>query len=322
MDVLNNKKVWALMGSSSVPSVTILMCTYNGAKFIADQLDSFEAQTHPNWRLVVSDDGSSDDTIAILKSYQRRWPTGRLSIREGPRLGYATNFLALVSSSTIKADFYAFSDQDDVWLPQKLAVAVAYLKAQELSIPCAYGGRTIYVDESLKEIGQSQRFTFKCSFRNAFMQSVIGGNTMVINHSAKLTIRRSGVIHAVSHDWWIYILVEGVGGRVYFDPDPYVLYRQHQGALVGANTGLRAMIVRFRMLLQGRFKSWNTQNARALLSIRDMLDPHNVDIVEEFLRMRDANIMARLRMINVCGFYRQGWQGSISLFLAAILKKI
>jgi len=315
-------RVWASMGSMSVPSVAILMCTFNGAKFIAKQLDSFEAQTHHNWRLVVSDDGSNDDTIAILKSYQSRWPSGRLTIRQGPGMGYATNFLSLISGTPFNADFYALSDQDDVWLPQKLSAAVAYLAAQDTSMPLVYGGRTIYVDESLNEIGRSERFAFKCSFRNALMQSIMGGNTMVINHSTRLMIRRSGITHAVSHDWWIYILVEGLGGRAYFDPKPYILYRQHPGALVGANTGLRAMIIRFRMLLEGRFRRWNEQNAKALLSIRHMLDHHNVEIVEEYLRMRDASTLTRLRMINVCGFYRQGWQGSLSLLLAVVLKKI
>ena len=310
------------MKSTSAPSIVILMCTYNGARFIREQLDSFETQTHQNWRLVVSDDGSNDETLAILESYQRKWPSGRLEIRSGPRSGYATNFLTLAADPSINADYYSFSDQDDVWLPRKLEVAVSNLKAQDSSIPRAYGGRTIYTDESLNELGRSQRFAYPRSFRNAFVQSIVGGNTIVFNHQAKLLFKRSGIVTVVSHDWWTYILIEGVGGHVYFDSEPYILYRQHPSALVGANTSIRAIVIRLWMLLQGKFKVWNTLNANNLLSIRDMLAPHNVKIVEEFMRMRDASLFTRIRMLNICGLYRQGWQGNFSLILAVILKKI
>ena len=298
------------------------MCTYNGAKYIKEQLDSFEAQSHQNWRLVVSDDGSEDDTLEILQAYQRRWGQDKIVIRVGPKRGYATNFLTLASDPSIQADFYAFSDQDDVWLPQKLAAAVNYLSAQDGRLPQAYGGRTIYTDLFLNETGRSQVFSYPRSFRNALVQSIVGGNTIVFNQQSKTLFERSGVLDIVSHDWWTYMLVEGVGGHVYFDPEPYILYRQHPNALVGANISFKAKLTRFRMLLQGKFKAWNTINANALLKIRDMLDPHNVDIVEEFLRMRDANLVARIRMLNVCGLFRQGWQGNLSLLLAVTLKKI
>ena len=294
------------------------MCTYNGAKYIVEQLDSFENQTYENWRLVVSDDGSSDDTLAILDSYRRKWPPGRLIIKQGPKRGYATNFISLASDDSIKADLYAFSDQDDVWLPLKLFAAVDYLNARDALIPQGYGGRTIYVDESLKEIGRSQVFSYPRSFRNAFVQSLVGGNTIVFNHAAKLFFEKVGEVEIVSHDWWCYLLVEAVGGQFYFDPVPYVLYRQHEGALVGANVSLRAMWIRFCMLMQGKFKAWNTIHANTLLMLRDIVDPHNIDIVEEFLRMRDADLIARVRMLNVCGLFRQGWQGNLSLLFAVV----
>ena len=310
------------MGSSSAPSVAILMCTYNGAKYIKEQLDSFEAQTHENWRLVVSDDGSTDETIDILHDYQHRWGEDRLIIQSGPKRGFAANFLTLASDALIQADYYAFSDQDDVWLPKKLEAAVDFLSSVYPLVPQVYGGRTIYVDESLNEIGRSQVFAYPPSFRNALVQSIVGGNTIVFNHSTKTLFEKVGVLEIVSHDWWTYMLVEGVGGYVHFDPEPYILYRQHPGALVGANTDLRAMWIRFCMLIQGKFKVWNTTNANALLKIRHLLNKRNVDIIEEFFRLRDSGFVARIRMLNVCGLFRQGWRGNASLLLAVILKKI
>ena len=310
------------MTSSSAPSIVILMGTYNGAKYIKEQLDSFEVQTHLNWRLVVSDDGSVDDTLDILKSYQLKWGQDKLVIKYGPKRGFAINFLTLAADPSIQADYYAFSDQDDVWLPQKLAAAVSYLSTVYPLIPQAYGGRTIYVDESLGEIGRSDVFAYPRSFRNALVQSIVGGNTIAFNHTTKMLFEKTGVLEIVSHDWWTYMLVEGVSGYFYFDPEPYILYRQHAGSLIGANTNLRAILIRVWLLISGKFKAWNTINAKALLKIRDVLDRKNVDIVEEFLRMRDAGLVARIRMLNVCGLFRQGWRSNAGLLFAVILKKI
>lgn len=104
--------------------VAILLATYNGERFLAAQLESLVHQTHQNWFLIASDDGSSDGTIKILKHYQERWPQGKLIIRRGPQGGYCKNFLTLACDKSVLADFYAFCDQDDVWLPEKLTVAI------------------------------------------------------------------------------------------------------------------------------------------------------------------------------------------------------
>ncbi len=97
--------------------MAILLCTYHGQHYLAEQLDSFAAQTHANWEVWASDDGSQDDTRAILERYQRTWPAGRLSIHFGPAEGFAANFLSLTFKARIEADYFAYSDQDDVWEP-------------------------------------------------------------------------------------------------------------------------------------------------------------------------------------------------------------
>ena len=104
--------------NSSQPSVAILMATFNGEKFLAEQLDSLQIQTISNWRLYVSDDGSSDGTMDIIKRYQVLWGADKLQYRPGPQKGFAQNFLSLACDPDIKADYYAFCDQDDVWLPE------------------------------------------------------------------------------------------------------------------------------------------------------------------------------------------------------------
>jgi glycosyltransferase involved in cell wall biosynthesis len=81
-----------LASNSYAPLVAIMLCTYNGAKFLAEQLDSLETQTHQNWLIIASDDGSTDQTLEILQQYQAKWPSGKLAIRSGPQKGFCQNF--------------------------------------------------------------------------------------------------------------------------------------------------------------------------------------------------------------------------------------
>ena len=201
--------------SGVAPLVAILLCTYNGERFLAEQLDSLEAQTHQNWVLVVSDDGSKDATVDILLKYQAKWPQGKMTIRNGPQKGFCQNFLSLACDPQIQAGYFAFCDQDDLWLPTKLAVALKNItKNQEANEPYVYCGRTIYVDENLRKVGCSQLFSFPRTFRNALIQSIAGGNTMVFNPKTKEYLEKAGPVNHPSHDWWLYQLVTAVGGVV------------------------------------------------------------------------------------------------------------
>ena len=306
-----------------IPLVAILLCTYNGDRFLAEQLDSLEAQTHQNWVVIASDDGSSDSTLEILKEYQEKWPYGQLRILSGPQKGFCQNFLSLACDPEIKADYYAFCDQDDVWLPEKLSAALKNIIInQDAAIPYLYCGRTKYVTEHLKSCGMSPLFVFPPSFRNALVQSIAGGNTMVFNQAAKNLIEKVGIVDIPSHDWWLYLLITGVEGEVFYDRSPLLLYRQHEFSLVGGNTSFLAKMERVWMLLQGRFRNWNTQNISALKRANHLLVKNHQEILRMFEVLRGARFRDRFRLMGVRGLYRQTRRGTFSLFLAAFIKKI
>lgn len=306
-----------------LPHICILMAAYNGEKFIAEQLQSIEDQTHKNWRLVISDDGSNDNTLAIAKQFQQKWGSDRLEIRQGPQQGFCQNFLSMACDTTIHADLYAFSDQDDIWMSDKLERAVSYFdKNNESQLPRAYGTRTQIVDDALKPLGLSPDFTLPRSFRNALVQSISGGNTQVFNFIAKQLLEKAGLQKVISHDWWLYQLVKGAGGMFYYDPAPSLLYRQHADAVLGSNNSIRSRIERLRYVFNGRFKQWNDINYTALCNIRHLLSKDNQDILDIFGRFRGARLKDRIRLLEVCGLYRQTWQGTLSLWLAAIINKI
>lgn len=309
--------------SSQNYRVAILLATYNGGQFLVAQLESLESQAHQNWYLIVSDDGSTDNTLKILQDYQTRWPEGKLIIRSGPQQGYCKNFLSLACDESILADLYAFCDQDDVWLDTKLSVAIENtLQNQEDDLAYLYCGRTIYVDERLKKIGCSPLFAFPKTFRNALIQSVAGGNTMVFNQKTKELLEKVGVVDHPSHDWWLYQLVTGVGGLVFYDTIPQVLYRQHKNALVGGNTSFLAKLERVSMVFKGQFRKWSDQNVDILCMTKPHLNHGGKETLELFKRMRNAPLKDRFRLLEVAGLYRQTWRGTISLMLAALFKKI
>lgn len=305
------------------PKVAILLCTYHGQRYLAEQLDSFAAQTHSEWEVWASDDGSEDDTHAILEAYKQRWSPGRMSIHFGPAEGFAANFLSLTCNARIDADCYAYSDQDDIWEADKLENAVRWLETIPSGIPALYCSRTRLVDAQNNEIGLSPLFSKPPSFENALMQNIAGGNTMVFNNAARALLREAGdSLSVVIHDWWAYMVVAGCGGQVYYDSTPRLRYRQHGSNLVGVDSTWWARLKRIHMLWQGRFRLWNEINIEALRALNHKLTPENRNVLECFAKARQMSLIFRLIHIKRSGVYRQTALGNLGLIAAAIFKKI
>ena len=305
------------------PKVAILMGTYNGERFLPEQLDSIKRQTHTNWELHVSDDGSTDSTQVIINDFKAERHEHQVTLRQGPQKGFATNFLALTCDPAIKADYYAFSDQDDVWESDKLERAIAWLNSIPTDKPAMYCSRTRLIDERGNQIGYSPLFKRKPSFKNALVQSIAGANTMLLNNAARTLLEKAGhLTTVVSHDWWVYLLVAGSGGSVIYDPSPCINYRQHGGNLVGSNIGWRARTRRIAASLQGRFTTWNEINLAALAKTLNMLTPENSVTLTNYARLRNASRAERTIGILFSGLYRQTLPGNLSLFAAALMGKL
>ena len=310
--------------SEPAGTVAIWLATRNGAAFLDEQLRSLAVQTHPSIDIWASDDGSTDATPTILSAWQDRWAKGTFSVREGPGKGFAENFRALISNDAADADFFACCDQDDVWEAHKLETALAWMRSQDGSLPLLFCSRTLTVSQSGEPIGMSPLFRRKPSFRNALVQSLAGGNTMVLNRAARdivaLASRRSPF---VSHDWWMYQLVTGAGGIVHYSPEPLVRYRQHGANLVGANTSWTARLGRLRRLLHGQFAEWSEMNLAGLERNRDLLTPDAIDTMELFARARGArNPFAAAAGLKRSGVYRQTPQGTLGLWAALVLRRM
>lgn len=310
------------MPDNTNKKVAILICTYNGARFLKEQLDSFIAQSHQNWAIYVSDDGSTDETLDILKNYQLRLGDERLVIFHGPRQGFAKNFLSLVKNPTVTADYFCFSDQDDIWFGDKLTRSLNSLP-EFGNVPALYCSRTALVNSNLEPIGYSPLFVRPPCFENALVQSIAGANTMLINPAARaLILRVADDAPVVAHDWLAYLLVTGCGGRVIYDPTPSLHYRQHEGNLIGANADLKNQILRLRKMLTGRFSQWSTQNLSILHAVQGQLTVRNKLVLELFETARHSSLFLRIYWMWKSGVHRQTTKGNISLIVATLMNKI
>lgn len=303
--------------------ISILLCTYNGERFLHEQLSSIEAQTRKDWRILVSDDGSSDSTLKILHDFGKKVGPDKIKIRLGPQKGFVVNFLTLACSEDIASKAYAFCDQDDIWVADKLDRAMRWLEKENGGQPAYYCSRTSLVDENGQYYGLSPLFSKPPSLGNALVQNLAGGNTIVFNEAArKLLIKAGGPLDVPSHDWWLYILTTGMGGRIKYDPRPSVAYRQHGVNLIGSNLGLIPKLKRLYFLFQGRLHNWTERHETFLAEIQKNFPPANRQICEEFFKARNSSLLPRVKGLIRCGVRRQKILDTLGLYLAAILGKI
>ena len=303
--------------------VAVLIGTRNGEPYLPEQLRSILDQTHPRIDLWFSDDGSTDGTRNILAACQASWPKGRVEILDGPTKGFSENFRSLITNGNIEADYFAYGDQDDVWEPQKLSVAIGWMRSHAADKPMLFCSRTLAITEGGAAMGESPLFRHPPSFRNALVQSIGGGNTMVLNRAARdLVAQASARTGFVSHDWWSYLIVSGAGGIVHYRSEPLVHYRQHGANQVGANIGWRDRLFRLRRLFTGQFKRWTEANMAGLRLNRDLLTPDALDALELFLRSRRGWPWRRIACLRASGVFRQTPIGNIALWLAILMGKI
>jgi len=210
----------------------VLMSTYNGAAYVEEQLRSILAQLPEDGQVLVRDDGSSDGTLARVQALA----DARVSARAGRNLGFGPSFLSLLCEVPAEADLVLFSDQDDVWLPGKIERARRALQALGEG-PALYGSAQLLVDEALKPLQPTRPWPNAPSFQGALVENVITGCTAAMNGPAVRLLQQAGVPEGVRfHDWWAYLVVSAFG-KVVFDPEPTLLYRQHGANQIGHGAG-------------------------------------------------------------------------------------
>ncbi|WP_296742878.1 glycosyltransferase family 2 protein [Mesorhizobium sp.] len=303
--------------------MAVLMATKDGEAFLGEQLQSLLDQSWPLLDLWVSDDGSVDGTRSIVEAWRPRWTRGSVTLVDGPRKGFAANFRSMIVDPRLDADYYAFCDQDDIWEPDRLESAIRWMKAQGGDKPLLFCSRTATISEDGAPAGYSPLFSRPPSFRNALVQSIAGGNTMLLNRSARdLLAKASARAEFVSHDWWAYLIVTAAGGSVRYEPRPLVRYRQHGANLVGANVSWKARLSRLGRLFKGQFAVWTDSNLAGLAANRDLITRDAAHCLGMFIRARKGSVLRRFSLLGKSGVYRQTLMGTLGLYLAFLWRRI
>lgn len=218
----------------------VLLSTYNGERYLREQLDSILAQTGVELTLYIRDDGSSDRTVEIIEEYQKEHSC--LVFSGGDNLGVGNSFMQLVYDAPDDFDYYAFSDQDDIWLENKLIKAIETIKDRKG--PVLYTSNQLLVDGRGNEIAMRHRTAPDTSYMQILCSNLLSGCTMVWNRPLQTILkdekRRPSrmLLEKRIHDVWV-AMVAAVTGEIVFDPDAYIMYRQHENNVVGVRkTGL------------------------------------------------------------------------------------
>ena len=216
--------------------INIVMSTYNGEQFLAEQIDSIQQQTFKDWQLLIRDDGSSDQTPEIIKSFVAQDPR-IVFINEYDRenFGVIKNFFTLIKHD--KADYYFFSDQDDVWLEDKLETMLAAARQYPDQLPLMVYTDLCVVDQNLQVMNQSmirsQSHHANTELVQELTENTVTGGVAMINHA--LAERWRTLDNIIMHDWYLAVLATAIGKLVYID-QPGELYRQHDNNVLGART--------------------------------------------------------------------------------------
>jgi hypothetical protein len=298
---------------SGLQEVAILLSTRNGARYLGDQLDSLVAQTHPCWTLWYRDDGSQDGTIEILREFRVGPGDGRCAdITDGQPMGAAKSFLHLLAvARTGAAQFFAFADQDDVWMPQKLARGIDALSHAPDGLPALYCARQWLVDAKLNRRRLSAPVRRPPGFLPALTQNIATGCTIILNRAAAQLVLASKPPDEAWHDWWCYLVVTGAGGLVLADPNPVMLYRQHGANVIGAPASQtqRGMAA----IRRGRASFMRILRAHvaALRATPHLLSNPVRDQLDIIARALESGVSARAAALRMSGFARQTFAESL-----------
>ncbi len=247
------------------PRCRVLLSTYNGTHFLREQVASVLSQEGVEIELHVRDDSSTDDTAELLELLEATDP--RLTHELGEHLGPAHSFLTMLRDTPLETEYTALCDQDDVWKDGKLERATTWLDLYPG--PAAYCSAVSVVDERLRPLGIHRTCRRGPALANALVQNVATGCTIVLNQHA-LPLFRKIPDHPVMHDAWIYAVVSAVG-TVLYDPEPWVLYRQHESNSIGLAASPAAQWL--RRVHQHVSQGSEQAHTRQAMELLDLLGP-------------------------------------------------
>lgn len=312
-------------------SIDILLATHNGEKYIAEQIESLQNQTFTDWRLLVSDDGSTDRTVDIVEEMQKEDPRIEFVPDHEPTGSSTNNFMYLLGQST--APYVMFCDQDDVWLPEKVSDSMAAMEeleaGSEIGLPLLVFSDSRVVDESLNVLNRSHVSTMSFSpesltIEQLMVNNVAQGSTMLLNRALVDDLEKHPVPTIFEHhDYWAVAIAKAKGKASYMNRQT-LLYRQHSGNVVGASEQLsltgRLVSMAKTFFAGGWMHAMAEREKNAPRRARELLlafpkgqlvyyqELKLVESLEEMNRFKAIGVMRRHKMFRNLGLYAKTCQ--------------
>ncbi|MGB4661626.1 MAG: glycosyltransferase family 2 protein [Mobilitalea sp.] len=307
-------------------TVSVIMATYNGEKYVGEQIDSILASSYQDFELYIYDDGSKDNTMTILLKYEREFP-GKIHVKQNEsNQGVAINFLHAITLTT--TEYIMLCDQDDVWKPKKIELTLKKMKNIELqrnrNYPLAVFTDAVVVDKDLKVINKSFFYSahlnpMKIDLAHLLMENKLIGCTVMVNAALRKILQSNHLPkHARFHDWWIALIASSIG-KVGYVNEGTLLYRQHGGNVVG-DTGFLAYLknrITSLKMQKSALRSLYYQAEEFLAEYGDMLTEENRNIVYQFAKLQHCNFLRRRILILRYGYLKTGFIRNVGLMFLA-----
>lgn len=268
------------------PKIEILMATYNGEKYIEEQIDSIINQTYKNWILLVRDDNSKDNTVSIIEEYEKKDSRIKLLRDEKGNLGFVKNFEELLKNS--QKDFIMFSDQDDYWIEnriEKYIEIITNLSSEDMEKPLLIHSNSFICDKELNI--KKEKFISNCAedkeFDIVFFNYIVQGSTALVNRKlVNLALPFSSKV--TLHDRYLHLLAEFLGKRIFLNQS-LMKYRQHDNNKIGANYSIVKKIL--------KKKYFNNEDRELILEIRNKyienINKEKIMKIDDYLEVTDIS---------------------------------
>ncbi len=293
--------------------VIVLLSTFNGERYLRKQIESVLYQENVDVCLLVRDDGSTDSTRTILQKYEEQ---GALSLILGKNIGWRRSFMELVYAAPI-ADYYAFCDQDDIWLPNKLYEAIKTLEKIDDNIKLYCSNLYYYKDG--RNFGLIRKYIPNHNIYTCLIKNIATGCTIVFNKNLKKFMQYNIPQYIIAHDFWIYQVAQ-IFGTVYYDSNSYIYYRQHSDNQIGAKKGILEI---WNRRIKSLFKTdGRSLQAKELLNCYFSFMNHNtIDIVKHVAEYKKSPIL-RIKLFLNNNFTMGSFANNFWLRLRILLGKL
>lgn len=302
-------------------NVSVLLSSYNGVDYIKEQIDSILQQEVNSFGLTlyVRDDGSKDNTKIILKKYYM----SEAQLVFGDNVGVVASFLELLKSVR-EVDYIAFADQDDYWMPNKINKAIGKLTNYQ-NVPGLYCSRLDVVNSKLEHLFYSSIPNKKLELQNALVENIATGCTIVINKKAIELLRNNmpDPNNVVMHDWWFYLVISAFG-KVVYDTESTILYRQHGNNVEGMKTGLAKIKTKLKNLsTPPKYIKISRQVTEFKRCYYHFFSDEQKKLIDDFLLITSgSNILLKLKFVLSGKVYRQTRSENLLFLLSLLLNRI